>query len=506
MLAFLATLVVVVALTWPAAVQLGATHHPSAFGASHAWFGLHLHEVIFGDRTLSPTNAIGYPGTRLGHYIGWLPALAGQPLQPLLGALGTHQLLELLVLPLSAAATVPLLRRWTGAESAALVAGAVVYATCPYLLGTLQMGEVPKLHAWWLPLFLLGFERALERRGVVLLAAVCVATAFTSPYYGLAMPLLAVGMALRAPIAALRPLVVVALALVPALLYYQGIPDGLHNALFQPAKLVRFAELAVPHQVATMQDLFWPSAPIERGSFEAFHLTYLGWPALLAGLLAWGRPGARQGVVLLLVGVLLAAGPRLATDAGYTFLALPAVVLEVIDYPYAQGGMYFRLVLVAALGLGVLVTAASTRSVWLGVALLLLQTGDAVRASGPWPWTLEPVPAREALAAIGSGAVLQLPLQFGPSQVEGQRGLLHALSHRRPTTSLPRDVLGLEAKNSRASLRRLLSDIDGLRAQGYAAIVLDENLEQDTAAYTRLRKLDVPIEDQDGVRVWYLDP
>ena len=512
-LAFLVVLAIVVAATWPLAVRVGAWHHPSAFGASHAWFGLHLHEVLSAHASLSPTTALGFPVEREGRFIGWLPALLAQPLVPLVGALTAHQLLEVLALPASAAAAALLIGRWTRASPAVVVGAAVLYACSPYLLATLAMGETPKLQAWCLPLFLWCFDRAhLERRGWAALALVVLATSFTSPYYGLALPLLAVGLGLRAPRAALGALVCTALALIPAWLYYRGIPDVLQDALFQPAMRGRGGpELPEPAPVATFSSLLLARSP-DRSAFEALHVSYLGLPALVVAVVATRRArGLGVGIALVVGGVLLAMGPWLAVGGQLTSVPLPAWGLEALGYPYAWGGLYFRLVLLAALGLSIWLAAglAGRRraGVWMGV-LVLVQLADGLRVSGLAPYALERVPARELLGQLREGAVLQLPIQEGPSQVHGQRGVLHALSHGRPTNSLPRDLIGPEAVAQRQLVRSTLGRPDSaelLRAAGFGAVVLDRTLESDTTVYGGLRRLGEAAGDEDDLRVWILD-
>ncbi|MCB9742881.1 MAG: hypothetical protein H6741_05215 [Alphaproteobacteria bacterium] len=488
------------ALAWPLPLYLGEHVVHDTFSGSHAWASDHVFQSLFGERSLSPTSAAGYPYVRFAPFIGWLNNLFTWPLRPLFGPLGAFQLVHLLSLALTAVATLPLLRRWTDADPWICAAAALAFAFCPYLLSTLAIGETPKLQAWGFPLFLWAAQRWMDGRwtGALLGGLIALGLGFTSPYYGMALPLIigvfclvslvrAQGWAGRAW--ALAPLVWTALALLPVYAYFGGQQHVQQANLMKPAMAGETGTvLPSPHPVATPADLLLGAGPVERGAFEIFHVSYLGLPllvlALLLLLLAHGRAkGTGPGLALLLGGVLLAMGPNLAYGGHFTAIPLPASLLAWAGYPYVRGGMWFRLVVIAALGLSVLLAAGAARlrhGRWLAWAVLALHVADGVRDTGPWPLVVQPLPGRaqlEAMRAAGSlqdGAVLHFPLQEGIGLAEGQRMLVAAAVHGRPTTALARELLPVESSAMRAMVAQALDAPDpaaALRALGFRYVV-----------------------------------
>ncbi|MCB9764831.1 MAG: hypothetical protein H6739_33960 [Alphaproteobacteria bacterium] len=493
---------VVAALTWPLPLHLGAWHLQDAFSASHAWVADHVFQATFGDRPLDPTAAAGYPVQRHGPFIGLAPILASWALRPVAGPLAAFQVIHLASLPLSALALWPLLRRWTDADRWTCAAACLTFGLCPYLLSTLSIGETPKLQAWLLPLFLWATARWLdgEARGAAWLVALTLVTGFTSPYYGLALPLVIVahcGLVGAARWRAGWPqrlraaggVALVAAALLPVYLYLSGPPRPVEEGLMRPAAAGQVGmALPLPHPVATPRDLLLGNALPARSPYEIVHMAYLGLPLLLGvvALLALrrGGRGLGPGIALLLGGVLLAMGPNLALGEQFTAAPLPATVLGWIGYPFLRGGMWFRLVVLASLGLSVLLAVAASRlprGAWIAWALALVHVGDAVRATGPWPKPSRAVPGLRALAEMRTsmnpmdGAVLHLPLQEGPGWAESQKMLLAAVVHGRYTTGLTRDVQTPEAQAMRRWVAEAVDAPDpaaALRARGFRYVVL----------------------------------
>lgn len=490
-LTFAIAFVVVIALLWPLAPRLTTHHTPTAFSASHAWVAEHLWRALTGEHTHSPTADAGYPFLREARYIGWVPSVATWFFRPLLGPIGAFNLVQLLSLPASAVAAWPLLRRWTDAEPPVIAAACLVYGLCPFLVSTLGVGETPNLQAWGLPLVLYGLDRVFsgERRYAALVLALSLATSLSSPYYGLLLPLLALGFAAfrvrKAPMNVGVGLAAVALALAPGLLYFRADPGPVPDRLFRPAAAgPTGGELPVPYPVATLDGLFTGPPFLDRSPYEVVHVGAIGalLPlALLAlGLRQRGR-GWRAGLALAIGGVLLALGPTLAIGDHFTGFTLPSMALVRVGYPYVRGGLWFRLILVASLGLAVLLAALSARG-RRGAALAWLLASahvvEGARMSGPWPWPVAPVPGLALLhqmrAATGGGAVLHLPLQEGPNQAEGQMMLLAAAVHGRPTTALPRDAFAMESNAIRRILLESLEKPDparALRAVGFRYVV-----------------------------------
>ena len=176
---------------------------------------------------------------------------------------------------------------------------------------------------------------------------------------------------------------------------------------------------STPIAVADLDTLLL-GAPELQVRTLVMHQPYLGL-ALLAGALALGRGRRRHGALALL-GVTLAVGPVLAWQEQPLLLAgraiaLPASLLQAVDFPLARGGQYYRAAILGSLGLSLMIAKASAAG-WRRAALLavaLVGSADALRsvaAAGlPWPvtdlpeeawaeWRADPVP----------GAVVHLPM------------------------------------------------------------------------------------------------
>lgn len=541
LLVFSLTLAVMCALSWPMPAHLSTDHLFTQFGDSHVWvFDRLWAHLSRGELPLSSAEA-GYPQVRAMRAIAWVPALESWVLRGLLGPLGAANAVQLLSLPLSALAAYALLRRWTEAGPWTCAAAAVAYGLCPTMLSTYGMGEVSNTAAWILPGFLWILDRSFDsRRWWPVLALFSLASVFSSPYFGLALPLLLGGWCvveliaprvrgerLKGTLRRLVPLVaVVGLGMAPSQLYYGVHQDEARNALFRPARYSRPAEhLPSPSPVAQLDSLFWREAVAPRDRTSASHVPYLGL-VLLLGAAAVGLPrGARRrgmvaGWLLVAGGVILALGPRLTYGSDYVFangrpVFLPVAVLEWAGYPTRDGGLYFRYATLAELGL-VLVLAAGLGSRRGGAAaawlLVSLHVADSVRATGPlWPRPSERVQGLETLKAMRGedGAVLDLPLQGMPDAVLGQGALLRAVFHGRPTTGLPRDVLPTETPVPGIVYSALMT-IDpaaSLRGAGFRYVVLPaaSDFELDEMEQALVNALGVPTYTGE-LRVWDLGP
>ncbi len=521
-LTFLLPLLAVAALCWPLPLQLDRAFSPSIFGPSHVWTGEHLWQVLTQGEPLHSSLRAGYPWPRQGRFIGWLPLLAMLPLRLALGPLSAFHIAELLALPLSALAAWPLLRRWTGAGPWALAAGCLAFALCPFALGTFATGELPKLQIGLIPLFLYALDRACDARPwrwALAAAALASITAFTSPYFGLTIPLLSLGLlgadALRRR-RLRRPLLLgllVAAALLPAWAYYRTEPLPTELQLFMPAMSGGLAaELPSPHPVASLKDLLVGPRILRGDPWLTRHVPYLG--SLLLGALALlsllgkgRRQGRRTGLILLGAGALLALGPQLYLVDQAAGLPLPAGILALLRYPLVEGGMYYRLAILASLGLALWLVAETARRPWLAWALLALQLADAVRASGPWPLQVVPVPAVERMAEMRGrdGAVLNLPLERGLTR--NQRSLLQAALHGRPTNALPRMFMPAEMRALAKLSHDALADEDpagSLRALGVRYLVAGKLGQQRQRDY--VSRLGEPWVSDKELRIWDLGP
>ncbi len=532
----------------------------NVFHPSHAWAFDHISRMLLGEAPLSVhTDRIGYPGITDVRFIAWVPALLSIPLRPLFGPLGAYNAVLLLSPCLALLAAVAFLRRVTGQRPSVCVAAATVFALCPYILGCMANGQVAKLQHWVIPLFLLCMHQVWARpseawKWCLALFGVTVATVFTSPSYALQLPILAGGAVLMGlpsgGVAWLKrgalALGLVALGLLPAQSYYQ-VTDPFPVAEIGGESVETIAAF-VPAQVegdrlgpfpgknaAELNDLLLGTGerkPVHRGSN---HVAYLGLPLLLlAGLLA-GRRGTAMAWILVGGGAVLALGPTL-TWAGQTVtvgsyrLLLPSAIFPISGYPLATSGMYYRLILLSALGLSLLVAQGAGR--WPGgkglavaVGLAILGLGDGLRANrGLWPFVSHEVLGVDLYEQMRSdpapGAVLDLPIWIGPNAGDGY--MLASVLHGRATTGLPRDSFGLEhIYELEFTLRRLLEFQDPPRARqalaqrGFRYVVSHEKVGVQNwppnvrrrpriNTTTLLEGLGEPIR-VDGMKVWRLE-
>ena len=428
------------------------------------------------------------------------------------------------------------MRRWTGASSVSAGLLGACYGLCPNLLATFATLEISNTQAWIPPALLLSLEQAGRRWwGLLLVAGTGLVAAMTSPYLALSLPLLAGGWAVatlwtgrRTPLRALTrgglALLALFLSLLPAGSYYkQGLASG-KDSLFEPAQRKAMFQAVVPDPppVAELDRLFFgtvarPETPLEPG-----HTVYLGLAlVLLAGALVLWRRGAHPGgVALTLGGGLLSLGPYLSMGGQAAFYGLsvptPIAWLEMLGYPTAQGGMYYRYSVLVVLGLVVVVGRAVAGWRWAAptiLSLFLVQVADGVRDTGPfWPRPVEEVPGLELLLTMRGtdGAVLELPLQRGRNPAHGQDGMLRAVFHDRPTTALPRDPAG-----GNLGLTQLMSGLAAdpqgtalsLSTLGFRYVVLP--LEQASTSEPGLEALREALGEPDhegALYVWDLGP
>lgn len=508
----------------------GTWHLLTAFGDSHAWVFNWLYERLAAGEDLSETFDAGYPQVRSVRFIGLAPAALFLLLRQGMEALAAANLVQMLSLPLSALVAYSLLRRWTEANPWSASALAVAWALGPTLLSTYGIGEISNTQAWVIPGGLLLMDRAAtDGRWLLPLALFCFLGVFSSPYFGLALPLMAGALALvrvARGVGARRFLLpglmvaAVGLGMAPSGLYFAGHGPAGGDALFRPAQLMTLGpRLPFPPPVARPDALVWPSEPEPLSPFEPMHQSYLGFALLVVAAVS-ARAGGRgrgAGLALAVGGAVLSLGPWLAWGADYVRAAgmvfpLPVRLLELAGYPTRMGGLYFRYAVLAELGLVLLVASGplGRRPAW-AWALLAVHLADSVWSTGPlWPRPAEEVPGLAQLRGLEGedGAVLELPLQGPMDAAHGQGALLRALFHGRPTSGLPRDVRPKETMLPGLIRRALATEPRAvLREAGFRYVLLPEALVQllDVDGAALVQALGEP--DQTGAyRVWDLGP
>ena len=446
----------------------------SAFNDGHVWAFEHIAGMLVGSEAHGGvTHRIGYPGPVLVRFIAWAPALLAAPLQPLLGPLGAYNVVMVASPALAVVAAWTLLRRATDVDSWTAAGLSLAFGLCPYALGVLQSGQVAKLQHWLLPVCLLAVSVAVRgpRRPLGLLACALggLLMAFTTPSTALFLPL-AAGLWAVTEILGQRPLlhrgrllhaglalVALAVGMLPARYYLGDLRRAGILLAFEPRSqsVLELVAMPYPAPVAQPEGLLLGVGGLAQQAWDASHLVYLGLPLLLLAAVAGCRRGRGRGLGwgLLVLGVVLALGPVLASGDEFLLwqgrrLRLPAALLEALHYPTRISGMYYRAVLLAALGIPLLLAAGwpRTRRRWL-VALAwglgLVQVADGWRVSRDlWPPPSGPIPGLELLETMAAdpipGAVLDLPVEGG--SWEGGNAMIASTVHGRATTGMPRQT------------------------------------------------------------------
>ncbi|NOY27274.1 MAG: hypothetical protein GXP62_15510, partial [Oligoflexia bacterium] len=239
--AALAPLMLVVALTWPLVLHLGRWHMLTAWGDSHIWvLDWSLRHLLQGDPAalIHKTAEAGYPVPRNMRSVGGAALLVYAPLRLLLSPLAAGTLTHLLIFSLTGLVSYAALGVTTQASPWTRAGTATAYAVGPTVISTLGMGEISNTQAWVLPAFLwvaatccpLDPARPVRVGRAVLALFVGLIGGLSSPYYTLALPLIACGWALvavvRRRLGGLLPgLALVAalgLGMLPVAAYYGG--------------------------------------------------------------------------------------------------------------------------------------------------------------------------------------------------------------------------------------------------------------------------------------------
>lgn len=435
-----------------AAAALSSWHTLSTFGDSHVWaFGL-MRRLLEGRLGLDEQLIqAGYPMGGKVSFLGWGPMLLARPWMDVLGPLGAYNVSLLMQPMLAGLAMMALLRQLSKAAPGMLAGLSLLFAFGPFLLATMGNGQLEKAPVAFYPLTLVllwrwvqprapgaGQEREGLRQGLLqglrqglLLLGLGLSgmlMAFSDPYFALLLPfvLAPAGLVLWREGRGRRGAILLRLLLAGTVLaasFYPGYRYFAHQAIrkdrtiFTPALVT-----AGPHTgaltsketpVAQPHDTLLGTGTRATEPTLSSHVTYLGLPLLLVGLvgLVRARRHCLLGGLLLLTGVVLAAGPQLVVHDHYQQLGggpyyLPAVVLEWGGYPLARGGQFYRAIPLATLGLVILVAALCEQVPlagahgrlwrWLVWGLVGVSVLDAVRAQDPfWPRPAEPVKGLE---------------------------------------------------------------------------------------------------------------
>ncbi|MFT5679732.1 MAG: hypothetical protein ACI8RZ_000637 [Myxococcota bacterium] len=461
--AMAAALGLTAALLWP--MPMHPVDHMVAgfFHGGHVWCFSHMADMIAGEAGWQ-TDHIGWPHPVQLRFIAWAPAYLVAPLQDLLGPIGAYNIALLLSFPLAALAGMWLIRL-TGVRPASAAAGGLVFAFSPVVLGFLAAGQTAKIQHWTLAVALVALVGAIRRwRWLPLVPMTGLLVGFTSPTFAMFLPLAAglwtvwtVWTARRWLLPGLRAVLALGL-LAGALLWirphYDYSPGRGQRYAFAPSTAPPGTHADLLPQVARI-DTMLVGSDVPRSASgagnQSVQVAYMGWPMLAAGgaLSVTRFAGRGLGWGTLLTSAVLSLGPRLADADGFiqradgTELLLPGLLLAEGGYPIARSGMYYRFLVLAGLGGGLLIAAGSGRRWWLAWLLAAGVIGDGLHETAElWPRPSAPIPGRSTLEAMSQddrpGAVLAFPLKV--SDHGGGEQILLATLHDRPTNGLPRDM------------------------------------------------------------------
>lgn len=516
-----------VALTFPLALHLGDHALDGAYWGNQAWSVRVVADALGSGAPLTVTREAGWPVEREVRHLGWVILLVGALLRPL-GAATVLNLSLILGPALSATAMVALTRRLLPQASAlALTLAGLTYAFSPHFVANLGNAEAAKAQTWLVPLTLLWALKAAERWSALPVAlAVGAALTFTEPY-GLmvalfASPIVALGAGRREdwPRWAALAVGLVAVGLLGRAYFT---PEGLEltEQIYLPSSPKELAteRLELPASSATLHALFTPDA--EAAPSGTQHGVYLTWSLLLAALASARRLDrvGWMGLALVVVGVLGALGPILFWSRDHSLgLWLPMMLAEELRLPIASGGMYYRLLHVALLGLGICVARLGWRP-WAAALVGLGFTAELVLSTAaPLPLPTSPLPHPTLAAALRAdpqpGAVMTLP-GYPEGTASKEWSFRFAALHGRPTTDLPRRpsapfewppfTQGLDRCLTRTTACDVSPDLPvELGALGVRALTLREGDNTQTLRDGLTRRLGPPS-CAEGLCLWWLD-
>lgn len=445
-------------LLWPMPLDPSSRIVAGAFHDGHVWCFWQMKQMLMGEAGVE-TSSIGWPTTVQAQLIGWIPGILVAPLQDSMGAVGAYNMALLWTGSLTVIFG-GLLCMALGARPGSAAAGGLILALCPYALDALANGQIVKLQIWLLVAHLLVVWAAI--RGwwrLPLVIPMSLGLAFTSPSLAMSLPFaLAILVPvfvwhrphrLRATLSGVVAVGLTAASLVWASGLYDLDPAQADRSAFFPASVPEGDYHALLEQIARLDSLFLGGVP--KG-FHADHVPYLGVSAVVIAILCSFRrfPGRGAGWGLLVVGVVLSLGPRLADASGFVMMgsnliAMPASWLETIDYPVVRSGMYHRFLVLASLGVALLVAGGTSvvnrRGSLLAWGCVLILVGDALYQSRDrWPRDSQSIPGMAAYAEMAAdpepGAVVVFPLRI--NDTGGGSQIMLSTLHGRATTGLPR--------------------------------------------------------------------
>jgi hypothetical protein len=361
----------------------------------------------------------------------------------------TYNLSLILGYALSAWAMQWLAWRWTGSFGASLVAGSLFAFNAHALV---SMGHIQAIHAYGLPLLLVGVDGVIDRRGRrawhgVLAGGATALLALTSGYltiFGIVAALVVIGVRARdlvAPpfgrlvTAALAGAVVAGLFVAPVLRAYVFVRQthGFERSLDLVAQMSAngAAYAATPARVheGWARDVY-----ARRSPRDSLFPGVIAAALAVAGLALWRRrPRAHLwiGLALAVAGLVLSFGP-----------ATPIYGVFHSSVPFASGvraasrfGVLWLtgVAILAAFGTAALGLRWPRASAAVATAALALVNAEAFRGPVPFVPAAPLSPVYDRLAALPDGVVAEMPFWWAPTDVPRNADyMLGATRHWKP--------------------------------------------------------------------------
>ena len=443
----------------PVLIDFGsrAIGDPAADTWNHVWGYWYIERALLGEHPFFDVGLLGYPEGGALWFIDILGALLTAPLGWIAGPVTAYNAALLLNLVFAGLASWRLAFHVTRSLPGAYAAGAI-YMLCPHVFGQLHNGISETVATGWLPLSVWLGMRMLEhpssRRGAAWgFSLICAMTA--SAYYGVFAGAFAGALLLhalwRTPkrlLAARRALLVgLEVGVVGVLVIAWGFLGSLEDGLVSRDPAFVWKTL-IEHNMVDLLS-FGHFGPYQSPDLEVLYdehlmvVVYIGWAALLTGLLGLVRTGSSGGRGWALGAFccfVLALGPYLYVGGSYLEIADRAVALPfatLADWGLGMDRVAHPYRFAVPLGLCVALLAAfaiaHTRrpTVWAGalVTVHAVELFALSPAEFPLPTSTVDVPGvYEEIST--SGAVIDLPASL--QVLDRARYNLYQTHHGRP--------------------------------------------------------------------------
>lgn len=543
-------------LDQPTTLAIG---HPNNDVWNHVWgYGFVAQSIANGEWPLH-TDLLNWPHGGTLWFIDLLGALITLPINWASGPVAAYNAGMLIQWVLAGVGMYALAWRVTQSQPGAWAAG-IAFQTMPHVMGQAYNGISETLMVGFLPLALLAVREmfhAPSRRTAALAGLSMGITALANWYYGLFAGLALIGLFIRAlwrkrgrPSRSTTELAaifagVTTVVVGPAFFAFRESMSAVDAVVTRDPQFV-WATLVL-HNMTDVVSFFRPGKHYSPDLKEAFGedllvIVYLGhaliWPALI-GFWSPLRSRMRSWGWLAIGYFVLALGPFLFIAGDYVsafggWIPLPFLALFKGAPMFSRISHAYRFSVGVSLALCMLL-AWSLRSMkgrrispwWIAAVIVLLRIGESTLASpAPFPLPVANAAVPAAVADLREGAVLDLPVgrpvlarsQYSLAQLQHQQPSPYGLNDPLPQSLRANRFLRFLVEmeySATATLPAQLPWFDleigrqAAIADGLRWIVMHEASYPGGQFGRTARFLDVvatPVQQEDGVRIYRLDP